>query len=63
MSNEEYQQRQLFCQEVKMKRPKIKVKPSLFPGLCVGISFPWTDYADMVIGIACVGITFKWRKR
>ena len=61
MSNDEYQQKRLFCQEVKMKKPKITF--TTFPGLCVGIGFPWNDYSDVYITILFIGIHIKWRKR
>ena len=62
MSNNEYEH-QTFCQQVKMKKSKIKISFTTFPGLCIGIGFPWTDYSDMYITILFIGIHFKWRKR
>jgi hypothetical protein len=44
-----------------MKLPKVTF--TTFPGLCVGIGFPWTDYSDLYITILFVGIHIKFRKR
>ena len=46
-----------------MKIPKLKISFVTFPGLCVGIAFPWSDYSDMYITLLFFGIHFKWRKR
>jgi len=62
MNNDEYEQRQLFCEEYNMKR-RFKISITTFPGAVVGISFPWTDYVDATICILFIGINFKWRKR
>jgi len=45
------------------KMRKLKITFTTFPGLCVGIGFPWTDYSDMYITLLFFGIHFKWRKR
>ena len=44
-----------------MRIPKITF--ITFPGLCVGVGFPWTAYSDMYITILFVGIHIKFRKR
>lgn len=61
MSNDEYQHK-TFCQEVNM-RNKPKITFSIFPGICLGISFPMSNYQDIVLGILCFGITIKYRKK
>lgn len=61
MSNDPYQQRNLFCEEIKMKKPKIKLHT--FPGICFGIAFPLDYYSDLSISILCFDINIKWRKR
>lgn len=64
MSNDPYQHRDLFCNKVKMNNKKrIKIDASIYPGLCLGVSFPMDHYVDMTICILCFGIHFKWRKR
>jgi hypothetical protein len=63
MSNDEYQQQRLFCQEIKMKKPKVKVDVTMHAGLGLGISFPMTHYIDGMITVLCFNINFKWRKR
>jgi len=44
-----------------MRIPKVDF--TLFPGLCLGISFPMTDYVDMNLCFLCFGLSVKWRKR
>lgn len=63
MSNNAYEQRRLFCEEIKMKRPRIKVKINTFPGICFGIVFPLDYYTDLSICILFLDINIKWRKR
>lgn len=61
MSNDPYEHRRLFCQEIKMKKPKIKIHA--FPGICLGVTFPMDYYTDMSISILFLNISIKWRKR
>jgi hypothetical protein len=63
MSNHEYEHRHLFCDQVKMKKKKLKIDVTTFPGLCFGVSFPLQDYVDCTICILCFGIHIKWRKK
>jgi len=41
---------------------KVKVSISFFRGLCLGISFPFTTYADIVVCIGFLVITFNRKK-
>ena len=63
MSNNPYEHRRLFCQEIHMKKPKLKIKLHTFPGVCLGVTFPMDYYTDMSISILCFNINIKWRKR
>lgn len=63
MSNDEYQQQRLFCQDIKTKKPKMKVSITAFRGLTLGVHFPFNHYVDITLCILCWGIHFKWRKR
>lgn len=63
MSNNPYEHRRLFCQEIKMKKPRLKIKMHAFPGICLGVTFPMDYYTDMSISILCFNISIKWRKR
>ncbi len=63
MSNNEFENRYLFCEKVKMKKKRFKIDVTYFTGICFGISFPMTDYVDCTLCIACFGVHIKWRKR
>ena len=63
MSKNLYKEKKLFCEEIHMKKPKIKITIHAFPGICFGVLFPMDYYTDVSISILCFNITFKWRKR
>ena len=63
MSNNPYEHRRLFCQEIHMRKSRFKIKIYPFPGLCLGITFPMDYYTDMSISVLCFNISIKWRRR
>lgn len=63
MSNNIYEQRELFCKRGNMKEPRVKIHFNVIPGICLGLHFPMTYYCDASISLLFINISIKWRKR